>query len=65
MADLDTTSKRRSSVQILMPFDIAPPDPDGVLNQGDRQHIAKTYSGIAASGAAVSTIHNLPLLGVG
>ena len=43
MADLDTTSKRRSSVQILMPFEIAPLLPDGTISLGDRQHIAKTY----------------------
>lgn len=48
MADLDTTSKRRSSVQILAPYNLAPPAPDGTLDQGDRQHIAWAYSGVLA-----------------
>lgn len=49
MANLDTTSKRRASIQIAMPYAIAPPSPDGTLAQGDRQHIAWSYSGINAS----------------
>ena len=53
MADLDSTSKRRSSVQVLLPFASAPPDPDGDLDQGDRQHAAMSYSGVLA-GAAVT-----------
>lgn len=52
MANLDTRSKRASSVQILTPWVQAPPLPDGTLGQGDRQHIAWTYSGILAAGAA-------------
>lgn len=46
MADLDTRSKRASSIQTLKSYVIAPPLPDGTIGQGDRQHIAFTYSGI-------------------
>lgn len=51
MANLDSRSKRASSVGLLMPFLLAPPLPDGTLAAGDRQHSAFTYSGILASGA--------------
>jgi len=49
MANLDTRSKRASSVQVLGPATLAPVLPDGTIAQGDRQHIARTYSGIDAS----------------
>jgi hypothetical protein len=49
MADLDTRSKRASSVQVLGPATLTPVLPDGTIGQGDRQHIAWTYSGIAAA----------------
>ena len=49
MANLETRSKRASSIQALMPFMIAPPLPDGTISQGDRQHIAWMYSGILAT----------------
>jgi hypothetical protein len=52
MADLDTRSKRSSSVQLVTPFLLAPVLPDGTIDQGDRQQTAWTYSGIAAGGAA-------------
>ena len=52
MADLDTTSKRRSAVQIMESYNLAPPAPDGTISQLDRQHIAWTYSGISALAAA-------------
>ena len=55
MADLDTRSKRASSVQILMPWVLAPPAPDGTIGAGDRQHIALSYSGISATAAVVVT----------
>lgn len=54
MADLDTRSKRASSVQIFLPFVLSPVLPDGTINQGDRQHTAMSYSGIAASGGSPS-----------
>lgn len=50
MSDLDTASKRASSVQLLQPGLNSPPFPDGTLDQGDQQHIAHTYSGILAGG---------------
>lgn len=55
MADLDTVSKRASSVQLRKPWAISPPLPDGTIDQGDRQHIALTYSGILAGAAAAVT----------
>jgi len=65
MADLDTRSKRASSVQIRGPSMLAPPLPDGALDQSDRQHIAWTYSGILASGiVAVGYLNNRFFLGM-
>lgn len=52
MANLDTRSKRASSVGILLSFILAPPLPDSTLAQGDRQHMARTYSGILAGAAS-------------
>jgi hypothetical protein len=49
VADLDTRSKRASSVGMLLGFFAAPPLPDGTLGQGDRQHVGWSYSGILAS----------------
>lgn len=49
MSDLDTTSKRRSGLQVGQPYIIAAPEPTlllGDINNADRQHIALTYSGI-------------------
>jgi hypothetical protein len=57
MADLDTTSKRASAVQLMKPWTISPPLPDGTIDQGDRQHIAATYSGILA-GTFVAPVAN-------
>lgn len=55
MADLDTPSKRGSSVGILLFSILAPPfPPDGAIDQGDRQDIAVSYSGILA-GVPAST----------
>ena len=65
MANLDTPSKRASSVQILVPSMVAPPLPDGALDQGDRQHIAWSYSGIAAGAEVAVTLRTRLLLGVG
>ena len=52
---LDTRSKRASSVQVLMPYIIASVMPDGTLNQGDRQHIALSYSGILSGNVVTLT----------
>lgn len=52
MANLDTRSKRASSVGLLLPFLAVPPLPDGTLGAGDRQHIAFSYSGILAGATA-------------
>lgn len=49
---LDTASKRISSVGLFGRI-LALPLPDATLGQGDRQHIAWTYSGILA-GATVA-----------
>ena len=56
MADLDTTSKRRSSVQVISPWLLAPVLPDGTVGQGDRQHVAWTYAGILAAGALAALV---------
>ena len=54
MANLDTRSKRASSVGILLVSVLAPPLPDGAITAlGDRQHIAWEYSGIEAASADV------------
>lgn len=52
MANLDTRSKRASSVALLIWSTLAPVLPDNTISQGDRQHIAHTYSGILASAIA-------------
>lgn len=52
---MTTRNKRASSVGILLSFVLAPPAPDGAINQADRQHAAWTYSGILASGATLSS----------
>lgn len=48
MANLDSPSKRISSLGVTLHFIQAAPLPDGTLDQGDRQHIAVSYSGIEA-----------------
>ena len=48
---LDTASKRISSVGLWGAV-LALPLPDNTLSQGDRQHMAGTYSGILAGAAA-------------
>jgi hypothetical protein len=49
MANLDTRSKRASSAA-LFGLLFAPVLPDGTLDQGDRQHVAFSYSGVLAAG---------------
>jgi len=49
--DLDTRSKRASSVNILKAYALSLVLPDGTINQGDRQHSAWAYSGINAAAA--------------
>lgn len=53
MANLDTRSKRASSVNFLKPFQLALVLPDGTIAQGDRQHTVYAYAGILATAAAV------------
>jgi len=48
---LDTTSKRRSSIGLLQPWQPNIPSPlstPGVVDQADQQQMAWTYSGIVA-----------------
>jgi len=61
VADLNTRSKRASSIRLWMPFVLAPPLPDGTLGQGDRQHIAWTYSGILAAAAAAGLGYSMDM----
>ena len=65
MADLDTRSKRASSVQILKPYALDLVLPDGALDQGDRQHIPWAYSGILASAPVAGGPSRMMLMGVG
>lgn len=62
MANLDTRSKRASSVGIALAFVLAPPLPDGTLSQGDRQHIAVSYSGILAEESNPFSYTGIPQL---
>lgn len=55
MANLDTPSKRISSVGLLVASTLALPLPDGTLSAGDRQHQAHSYSGILASAVVAPT----------
>lgn len=54
MANLDTRSKRASSVSVLLISVLSPVLPDGTVVQGDRQHTANHYSGIAAAAPDVT-----------
>jgi hypothetical protein len=45
---IDTAAKRLSSFCDGMPWNFGPPFPDGTIDQGDRQTVAFTYSGILA-----------------
>lgn len=57
MSDLDSRSKRASSVQVLMPFVLAPVQPDGAIGAADRQHIVWMYAaGILTSEATMSSL---------
>lgn len=51
MANLDTRSKRASSVNVLKPYILDLVFPDGTISQADRQHSAWDYSGIATAPA--------------
>jgi len=53
MTNLDTRSKRASSAQVLQPFGLALPAPDGTIGQADRQHIVWVYSGIISTVIAI------------
>lgn len=55
MANLDTRSKRASSVQFMAPYIGSLVLPDGTIGQGDRQHTAWSYSGILATAAVVGS----------
>lgn len=46
MANLDTRTKRASSVGLLLAPILAPPLPDGTLDLGDRYQIAWSYGGL-------------------
>lgn len=52
MADLDSVSKRGSSINLFSPWPKTLPIPDGTISQGDRQHTAFSYSGILATGSS-------------
>ena len=62
MANLDSRSKRASSVGIMMVTTLAPVLPDGTIGDGDRQHIAGTYSGILSGGAVAEVLVHMPTM---
>lgn len=45
---MNSRDKRASAVQFLKPFYVALPQPDGSINQADKQHITTCYRGILA-----------------
>lgn len=45
---VDTANKRSSAINVSSPWRSRLPFPDGTIDQGDRQHVAYMYSGIAA-----------------
>jgi len=59
MADLDTRSKRASSVNFFTPYALDLVLPDGTIDQGDRQHIVWDYSGVLAQVITPSIIIGL------
>ena len=61
MANLDSRSKRASSVNLLKPYTTSMVLPDGTLGQGDRQHTAWAYSGILAGAAAGGSTDTIPM----
>ena len=65
MADLDSRSKRASSVGRFQPWLASPVLPDGDIDQGDRQHTAFSYSGILATDASPPAPAPAPMVGAG
>lgn len=59
---MDTAAKRSSSLDHEEPWTWGAPLPDGVINQGDRQHSIWSYSGILA-GAATVAVPKYPTTG--
>ena len=62
---LDTSSKRRSSVGMLLASILAPPSPTdspGVVDQDDRQHAGGSYAGIDAAPPIIPPEPPLPTL---
>lgn len=49
MADLDTASKRGSSLGMAMPPRLQLPVPSGTPSQANRQEVAFSYAGILAA----------------
>ena len=43
---VDTRNERASILGIALPFGFPLPNPDGTIDQGDRQHTALSYPGI-------------------
>ena len=51
---IDTAAKRSSALDHEEVWQFGLPIPDGSADQGDRQHLAWSYSGILAGAAAVT-----------
>lgn len=70
MANLDTRSKRASSLHVWKVYDTCLMSPIAdTIDQKNRQHIAWAYSGILAAGAAADNLSTrmifIPDLGLG
>ena len=62
---MDTANKRASSVQILSWFVLAPPIPDGSIDQADRQHTTHSYVGVLAGAGGAAVVPLRMLMGEG
>ena len=60
---IDTENKRRSVVANALPFLVVLPEPDGTVDQGDRQQATNLYRGILV-GVAAAVRRALLLMGV-
>lgn len=56
---IDSERKRKSAATVAAVFLAVSVVPSGTIEQADRQHIAWSYSGIAAAGPIVPTIPGL------
>lgn len=46
---IDSWSQRASAIQFGLPWVMALPEPDGTVDQNDRQHLGMSFTGISSS----------------